>query len=306
MRVLNQMGSRITTAIQAAVPDVEVVEVPWEGELPDVEADVLVTLHRSANLPELARRVPWFHSFSTGVDGIPPEVFDGRVVTCSRGASAVPISEYVLAAMLAFEKRLPQSWSREPPEHWGWATDHGTLEGKTLGVVGLGSIGGGVAARALPFGMDVRAVRRTAAPSPVEGVTVVGDLDSLLPHADHLVVAAPATARTRHLLDEHAFEMVKPGVHLVNIARGTLVDQDALRAALDDGRVALATLDVCDPEPLPAGHWLYEHPKVRLSAHISWASPKMVDTIVELFVANLRRYAAGEPLEGVVDPVEGY
>src|SRR5439155_951170 len=102
------------------------------------------------------------------------EVFDGRVVTCSRGASAVPISEYVLAAMLAFEKRLPQSWSREPPEHWGWATDHGTLEGKTLGVVGLGSIGGGVAARALPFGMDVRAVRRTAAPSPVVGVTEDG------------------------------------------------------------------------------------------------------------------------------------
>ena len=120
------------------------------------------------------------------------------------------------------------------------------------------------------------------------------------------MVAAPATARTRHLLEERAFEVVKPGVHLVNIARGTLVDQDALRAALDDGRDALATLDVCDPEPLPAGHWLYEHPKVRLSAHISWASPKMVDTIVELFVANLRRRAAGEPLEGVVDPVEGY
>src|SRR5437879_3954128 len=92
VRVLNQMGARITAAIQEAVPDVEVVEVPWEGELPDVEADVLVTLHRSANLPELARRVPWFHSFSTGVDGIPPEVFDGRIVTCSRGASAVPIS----------------------------------------------------------------------------------------------------------------------------------------------------------------------------------------------------------------------
>ena len=227
-------------------------------------------------------------------------------MTCSRGASAVPISEYVLAPMLAFEKRLPQSWVHEPPEHWGWATDHGTLEGKTLGIVGLGSIGAGVAARALPFGMDVRAVRRTAAPSPVAGVTVVGGLDSLLPDADHLVVAAPATARTRHLLDQQAFATVKPGVHLVNIARGTLVDQDALRDALEDGRVALATLDVCDPEPLPAGHWLYDHPKVRLSAHISWASPKMVDTIVELFVANLRRYAAGEPLEGVVDPVEGY
>ena len=99
---------------------------------------------------------------------------------------------------------------------------------------------------------------------------------------------------------------MKPGVHLVNIARGALVDQDALRTALDDGRVAAASLDVCEPEPLPAGHWLYEHPKVRLSPHISWSSPALADRIVELLVDNVRRFVAGQPLEGIVDPVERY
>jgi phosphoglycerate dehydrogenase-like enzyme len=154
--------------------------------------------------------------------------------------------------------------------------------------------------------MRVRALRRRPEPSPVDGVEVVGSLDELLSEADHLVLAAPATSRTRRLIDADALGLVKPGVHIVNIARGALVDQDALRAALDDGRVAMATLDTVDPEPLPAGHWLYSHPKVRLSAHVSWASPAGMARTVEIFVDNLRRYAAGEPVLHVVDADEGY
>jgi phosphoglycerate dehydrogenase-like enzyme len=99
---------------------------------------------------------------------------------------------------------------------------------------------------------------------------------------------------------------MKDATHLVNIARGALVDQDALRVALDSGRVARASLDACDPEPLPAGHWLYDHPQVRLSPHISWSSPELTDRIVELFVENLEARAAGRPLSGIVDPTEGY
>jgi phosphoglycerate dehydrogenase-like enzyme len=128
----------------------------------------------------------------------------------------------------------------------------------------------------------------------------------MLPRVDHLVLAAPATPKTAHLIGADELSVVKAGVHLVNIARGALVDQDALRTALDDGRVAMASLDVCDPEPLPAGHWIYGHPQVRLSPHISWSSPSLASRIVELLVDNIRRYVAGEPLEGVVDPVERY
>jgi len=173
-------------------------------------------------------------------------------------------------------------------------------------LVGLGGIGLATAERALPFGMKVRALLRRPEPSPLEGVEMVGSLDELLPEADHLVLAAPATPRTRHLINAETLALVKPGVHLVNIARGALVDQDALRVALDDGRVAMATLDTVDPEPLPEGHWLYSHPKVRLSAHVSWASPAGMARTLEIFVDNLRRYAAGEQVLHVVDADEGY
>jgi phosphoglycerate dehydrogenase-like enzyme len=175
-----------------------------------------------------------------------------------------------------------------------------------VALVGLGGIGAAVAARALAFGMHVRALRRTHAPSPVPGVEIVRSLDDLLPDAAHVVLAAPATARTRHLIDTAAFAKMTPGVHIVNIARGTLIDQDALRLALDDGTVAMATLDTVDPEPLPAGHWLYSHPKVRLAAHISWYTPQLQATAVDILIDNIGRHQRGESLLHVVDQAEGY
>jgi phosphoglycerate dehydrogenase-like enzyme len=307
VKILTQMGGDIAAAIQAAAPGVEVVIAPLDGPVPpDLRGQALIASHRADNLVELCQRdVEWVHFFGTGVDGMPPEVLEGRVVTCSRGAGQVPISEWVLAMMLAHEKRLPDAWIDEPPDLWSW-TELGGLQGRTLGLVGLGGIGSAIATRAAAFDMDIRAIRRTDAPSPVPGVTIVPSLTDLLPVADHLVLAAPATPRTTRLIGQDELARVKPGVHVVNIARGALIDQDALRTALDDGRVAAASLDVCYPEPLPPGHWLYQHPKVRLSPHISWSSPALASRIVELLVDNVRRFVAGQPLEGIVDPVEGY
>jgi phosphoglycerate dehydrogenase-like enzyme len=170
----------------------------------------------------------------------------------------------------------------------------------------LVGIGSALGERALAFGMRVVGLRRTKAPSPVAGVQIVTSLDELLAVTDHLVIAAPATPRTQHLLDRDAFAKVKPGVHIVNIARGALIDQDALHEALDDGRVAMATLDTVDPEPLPAGHWMYSHPNVRLSAHVSWYTPELLARSIEQFVDNLSRFVAGQPLLDVVDRDEGY
>src|SRR5206468_3524002 len=166
-------------------------------------------------------------------------------------------------------------------ERWGRMT-LGTLHGRTLGLVGLGGIGAAVAERALPFGMRVRACRRTAAPAPIPGVDVVGSLAELVASSDHVVLAAPSTPATRHLFDREVFAAMKPGAHLVNVARGALVEQDALRAALDDGRVAMASLDAVEPEPLPEGHWMYGHPRVRLSPHVSWSMPGAADLLVEI------------------------
>jgi phosphoglycerate dehydrogenase-like enzyme len=305
VRVINQLGKKAADAMRAAVPDVEVIDIGADPPPPDLRADVLFGGWGPHTL-EYAQRVGWVHLAGTGIDSFPRELFEGRTVTNARGASAVPISEFVLAAMLAFEKRLPETWIHEPPEHWNVAP-LGWLNTRTLGLVGLGGIGVAIAERALPFGMRVRASRRRADQrSPVEGVDVVGSLEELLSEADHLVLAAPATHRTRHLFNAETLKLVKPGVHLVNIARGALVDQDALRDALDDGRVAMATLDTVEPEPLPDGHWLYSHPKVRLSAHVSWASPAGMDRTLEIFIENLRRFANNEPLLHHVDADEGY
>jgi phosphoglycerate dehydrogenase-like enzyme len=307
LTVLHQYGDDLTDQIVSAVPGARVVRVPMDG-VPATGGEVLFCGF-GPNLPILDHLgelgVRWVHVPATGVDSYPLEKFRGVTLTCSRGASAVPISEFVLASMLAFEKRFPEVWLSEPPEHWNYAA-LGGLHGRVLGLVGLGAIGAEVARRALAFGMRVAACRRhPERPSPVPGVEVVA-FDDLLGVADHLVVAAPATARTRHLLDGAAFARMKPGVHLVNVARGALVDQEALRDALDCGVVALASLDVCEPEPLPAGHWLYSHPRVHLSPHCSWSSPDILANIPRIFLDNLRRYVAGEPLTGLVDLDEGY
>ena len=288
--------------LQFVVPEERFVA--WPADEP---ADALVVLPDDwEEVPAaITDEVRWIHVLAAGVDKFPLELVGDRVLTCSRGASAPAIAEFVLATMLAFEKQLPDVWVDEPPPHWNLA-GLGGLRGKTLGLVGVGAIGTEVARRALAFDMDVVALRRTDGPMPLAGMERAPSLPELLARSDHVVVAAPATTATHHLIDDGGFEAMKEGVHLVNVARGSLVDQDALRAALDQGKVARASLDVVDPEPLPAGHWLYTHPRVRLSPHVSWSSPGTIDRTIELFADNLRRWRAGHPLEGVVDVAAGY
>lgn len=308
VKVLSHLGGGFAARIERAVPGVEIVAIPAEGDLPEgIEGEVLLTpAWGSPNLPAaLARGVRWVHAVGTGVDRFPLHDIGAQTLTCSRGASAVPIAEWVLAVMLAFEKQLPESWATDASVQWNYAK-LGGLANRTLGLIGLGGIGEAVARRALAFDMRVRARRRSETPSGVVGVELAPSLPDLLGSADHVVVAAPATAATRHLLDADAFAAMKPGAHLVNIARGAIVDQDALRTALDDGTVARASLDTVEPEPLPDGHWMYTHPNVRLSPHISWSMPGAWDVMIDTFADNLRRYQAGEPLTGVVDLAEGY
>ena len=308
MKIATHMPLSLLETVEAAFPEIEIVSIPTEGEIPaDLGAEILLTLPWGApNLSAvLETGVRWVHAYGTGVNGFPFELLGDRVLTCSRGASASAISEWVMAVLLAAEKRLPETWIDSPPEQWNTAT-LGSLAGRRLALIGFGGIAQAVARRALPFEMLVSGFRRTQAESPVPGVKIVSDLAKLLEDADHIVVAAPETKATHHLLNDETFAMMKPGAHLVNVARGGLVDQDALRRALERGQVGLATLDCVDPEPLPAGHWLYEHPRVRLTPHISWAGPNSHLGLMERFVENLGRYSAGEPLEYQVDPVEQY
>ncbi len=303
VRVFNEIV-QAADRLAAEFPEVEVVDIT--GGVPEgATAEVLFGGWGPNAVEAAGRGVEWVQLSGTGFNNTPAEILAVSTVTCARGASAVPISEYVLGPMLAFGRGFPQHWLREVPKHWNFQRMT-TLAGQTLGIVGIGGIGARIARLALAFDMQVIAMRRTDAPSPVPGVEITTNFDELLAVADHLVLAAPGTERTEHLIDGAALAKVKPGVHLVNIARGSLVDQDALRSALDDGRVARASLDVCDPEPLPAGHWLYEHPKVFLTPHSSWSSQAFFDSAIDIFCTNLRHYLAGEPLEHLIDRTEGY
>ncbi len=305
---LNFQAPTIEAALRRHMPGLELVTVAATGA-PAGPVDALLTpLSGTRSLAQLlpaCQGLKWVHIFGTGADTFPFDLAAGLQVSCSRGASAVGIAEWVLAMMLCFEKRLPQTWVSAPPAQWFMA-DLGGLEGKTLGLLGFGAIGQAIARRGLAFDMRVVAKVRQHRPSPMPGVEFVGALDQLLRQADHLVLALPATAESRGLLDTERLALTKPGVHLVNVARAGLVDQEALRLLLDQDHVAMASLDVVDPEPLPAGHWLYAHPRVRLSPHVSWSAPGMVERMLAVFMRNMAAFAQGQPLEGVVDVAAGY
>lgn len=312
LRILSQVGLLQGIPIPAEIAEqIELIAIPSEGELePGLTGDVLLT--RPSLVPNLAhvltRGVRWVHLIGTGIDDFPLELIgDDCVLTNSRGLSAVPIAEWVMACMLSFEKRMPGSFITEPPKHWNIPTPgFGSLHGAELALLGLGGIGTAVAQRALPFGMRIRALRHTNAPSPIEGVTLVRSIDELVTDADHIVLVAPLTDATRGLFDDRVFSLMKPGVHLVNVARGPMIVEEALRRALDADIVACASIDSTDPEPLPAGHWMYDHPRVRVSPHSSWHWPGAFPAMFEMFLENLRRHLSGEPLLSVVDPANGY
>ena len=245
----------------------------------------------------------YIHIAAAGVDAFPRWFFDGPTVSCGRGIASAPIAEWVLAAILAREKRWAEARTTSAP---GWKQiPLGSLEGKTVGLIGAGAIGQEIAKRAQAFGMQVVAVRRSAAAAP-DGIRIVPTLADLMACSDHAVVCAPLTEATRKLVGREALAAARPGLHLINVSRGQIIDDDALLEALRAGRVAAATLDVTDPEPLPAGHPFYDTPQVWLTPHISWASDNGDERIAAKLLDNLDRHLRGEPLVDVVEPGRGY
>lgn len=311
MRIALQFETpKFLESLRAIAPDAEIVSLSPEAA-PHLVGPVDVLLgtpaggEQLAELLEVCPDVGWIHILSAGVDAYPLDLLKGRVVTCSKGATASPIAEWVMAMMLSCAKRLPESWVDEPPERWFMA-DLDSLQGKTLGIVGFGEIGQAVAKLALTFGMEVIATVRKQRPSSMPGVELIEGIEELLPQADHLVLALPATAESVGLMNSDTLSSMKRGAHLINVSRGALIDYEALAHALECGQLARVSLDVVEPEPLPAGHWLYRHPLVKLSPHISWNDPFSQDRMFQIFLSNLKSWFAGEQLHGVVDQSIGY
>ncbi|WEJ34621.1 NAD(P)-dependent oxidoreductase [Devosia sp. SD17-2] len=284
-------------------------ETGWEVS---AEAEILlinqnspeIGLHRGMVKPDgWPFNLKWVQLRSTGIDKYPDWIFEVPQVCVTRGGYAVPISEYVLAAMLAQVKLIPEIWVRGAGQ-WQPRPRLGTLNGQTLGIIGFGEIGKAIAEKAQTFGMEIIGTRRSGGPSGMEGVEIVS-LGELISRSDHIVVATPLTEETAGMLNVETLAGIKDGAHLINIGRGQVITEDGLRAALD-GKLGAATLDVTVPEPLTDGHWLYSHPKVRISPHISGSSPQSDANITAFFRRNLDRYLAGERLEGLVDPLARY
>jgi len=300
--IAHHFDARITGLLRERWPDFAVVEVDaaraWR--LPPETSALLsgpsrVWAGAPPHLPDnWPRGLRWVQIPGAGADAYPKWLLDHHVVTTGRGVNSVAIAEFAMASVLAHAKRLPAAWIKR---HEDWRTVQlDTLAGRVLGLLGIGSVGSEIARRALAFDMRVIALRRSVERPMPDGVVRASSLDELLSAADHLVLAAPHTPNTRHIIDRAAIGKMKPGLHLVNVARGGLVDQDALLAGLENGQVGAASLDVTEPEPLPASHPLYGHPRVRLSPHVAWNSPDTLDRLVHKFNDNLTRLIDRQPL----------
>ncbi len=302
--IATQFGEILDKHLAMALPDVQWVKLPIGAPAalpPEVSILLAASFPRDPASPLRLRPAGWPYSLqwiqliSAGIDSYPAWVFEAPRVSTARGVGAEPIAEYVLAAIFEHVKKMPRLWIKGP-DQWKHSS-LGMVRDTTLGIVGVGPIGLALATKGLALGMRVKALRRSATPFPLPGIERAVDLAAMFAECDHLVLAAPSTKETRHMVNAEVLAHAKAGLHLINIGRGALVDQPALMAALDAGRLARATLDVTDPEPLPAGHPLYSHPKVRISPHTSAISAYIREALVAKVIGNLKRFQAGEDPE---------
>lgn len=280
--------------------------------LADVEA--IAWWYTVKHIDEIVRNAPklrWLNSGSAGVDRLLSRTIverEGLVVTDSGPAFEIAISEFVLAWILSVVRRLPELDAQQRRHEWN-SLKQDELWGKTVGIVGLGPIGRGVAARAKAFGMRTIGMRRSHKPEPAVDEVVTGSdgLTRLLSESDFVVLAAALTDETHALIGRDQLSSMKPSAWIVNIARGAMIDEPALIDALKSGGIAGACLDVFAEEPLPADSPLWDMPNVHIAAH---NSAGMTDGVRErqkqLFLDNLRRFVDGHPLENVVDVHRGY
>jgi phosphoglycerate dehydrogenase-like enzyme len=327
--------------IERAIPSVELFypQIKYETGSPYFptiidpamrDCEVLLGHINPRGLGEIAPRLRWIHLFSAGVDHVLRSdlvIKRGILLTNSSGTTAPWIAEYVIGAMLQHCRGFKLSMRAQAAHHWFHqevrATCH-SLRGKTLGIIGYGSIGRAAARLAQVFGMEVLALKRDPAAHRDPGWSLpgMGDPEGAIPSrwfspderlelvqlSDYLLLAPPLTAATRHFLGAREFAAAKPNAFLINVARGEVIDQNALIEALKSGQLAGSCLDVTTPEPLTSDSPLWDIDNVTLTFHTSAARPieSFYDLASELFAENLRRFADGLELFNVIDPVRGY
>lgn len=308
---------RVGDRLKALAPDLDIVTVAPDGTLSNGGTEVDPDLYWmsldafGAGLGHFFKHIGqgtrgrWVQTFNAGLDNpVFRILFEKGLRVSKSSAQAPPIAEYVVAHGISLlhpiegqrAAQAEHAWKRVPFIEIG--SSHWLL-------VGFGNIGGEIAKRVKGFGASVTAVRRSGQADPlVDRMATQADLPALLPQADVVVLACALTEETRDIADAAFFAAMKPGAILINIGRGELVDEGALRAGLDAGKPGWAVLDVFRTEPLPADAWQWDHPHVRVTAHASNAGDGTLRRGDELFLENLRRYLAGAPLLNEASPSE--
>ncbi|HXG16827.1 MAG TPA: D-2-hydroxyacid dehydrogenase [Calidithermus sp.] len=297
--------------LEAAGPDARLVEArDLEAQRAEIaDADVLFG-RVPAEVFGVARRLRYYHHTGAGVDAIlTPELVESPVILASeKGQVGIHLAEHAFALLLGLTRGVHTAlrrmdWAdREPIRR-----EQRELYEETMGIVGFGGTGREVARRARGFGMHVLAVDIEDVP-PEPGVTLwpADRLVNLLERSDVVVIGLPLTKATRHLFTRDLFRRMRRRAILINVTRGEIVYGEDLLAALDEGLIWGAGLDVTDPEPLPPGHRLWTHPRVIVTPHTAGGSPRRAGRAIATFVENLRRLRTGQPLLGVIDKQKGY
>ena len=265
-------------------------------------------------IPDLAPNVRWIQSTSSGIGQSVnnrryPERMPNTIITTASGVHSIPLAEFAAMAMLMHSRRALHMIKEQHDKRWERfsGTD---LWRRTVLIVGLGSVGSEVARYSKALGMRVLGIRRSPNRSKLGGaVDAVYKLDSLpelLPQAEFLVLAAPHTTQTQGIIGKEQFALLPQGAVLVNISRGSLIDEPALIASLTSGYLGGAYLDVFSKGPLPTENPLWSLPNVLINAHSASTSDRENSRIVDLFCDNLRRYLNNDPLLNVLDPTKGY
>ncbi|MCB9418816.1 MAG: D-2-hydroxyacid dehydrogenase [Ardenticatenaceae bacterium] len=317
--------------IRAVSPELAVEQWPLsDGTWPDdktTDAEIYYATN-STPRPEQAPNLRWVQVHWAGIDRLleTPVWNSDIAITNTSGIHAPNMAQYTMTQILAWAHRVPkwfqyQKMGKWPQNRWDkFVPDE--LHGRTLGIVGYGSIGREIARLAKPFGMKILVSKRDARQPEDSGYIVMGGGDprgelpdriypgeatrSMLAKCDYVVITLPLTEKTRHFFDESLFKEMKPTAFLVNVGRGSLINEPDLIKALKKGMIAGAGLDVFETEPLPPDSPLWTMDNVILTPHVSGFTPYYDDRAVNLFTENLRRYLAGEKLLNLVNREYGY
>ena len=312
--VIGKLNGRLPPGIESVVEQVRVHHVSTESGLRRVlpGASIVLLWDFSSLLLQqhfhLARALRWVHIAGAGVDAVMSEEIAASdvVVTNARGVFNQSIAETVVAMMLVFAKDMLTTIALQSQRTWRHR-DTAMLAGQTALIVGAGEIGRAIGRAAGALGVNVTGVATSERHDPDLGlVRSVQDLDSLLPTADFVVVILPLTDRTRGIIGAEQLALMKPTAHLINVGRGSLVDEDCLIAALESGSIGGAALDVFQTEPLPADSPLWAMPNVMVSPHMSADFHGWLEALADQFFVNLGRWLSGRPLLNVVDKRLGY